>query len=75
METIVTGPRVFAYRDPAFWDAYRDVPAWEFERFAEIAERGTARSAPPRISDPEAARRREREDLEASLEYTKKLLA
>jgi sugar phosphate isomerase/epimerase len=75
METIVTGPRVFAYRDPGFWDAYRDVPAWEFERFAEIAERGMPRTAPPRAPDQEASRRREREDLEASLEYTKRLLA
>jgi sugar phosphate isomerase/epimerase len=75
METIVTGPRVFAYRDHAFWDAYRDVPAWEFERFVEIAEKGTPRPAPSRAASPEEARRREREDLEASLEYTKKLLA
>jgi sugar phosphate isomerase/epimerase len=73
METIVTGPRVYAYHDPAFWDAYRDVPAWEFQRFVEIAERGTPRTAPPRV-DAEAARTREREDLEASLAYTKKLL-
>jgi sugar phosphate isomerase/epimerase len=74
METIVTGPRVFAYRDAAFWDAYRDVPAWEFERFVEIAERGTARPAPSRARDQESAQRQEREDLEASLAYTKKLL-
>jgi sugar phosphate isomerase/epimerase len=74
LECIVTGPRVFAFRDPAFWDAYRDVPAWEFERFLELADKGTARPAPPRAPDAEAARRREREDLEASLAYTKKLL-
>jgi hypothetical protein len=74
MECIVTGPRMFAYRDPAFWDAYRDVPAWEFERFTEIAERGTPRPAPARPTNPEAARQQEREDLEASLAWTKKLL-
>lgn len=73
MECIVTPPRVFAFRDPAFWDAYRDVPAWEFERFLELADTGTARSAPPRAAG-EAARTREREDLEASLAYTKKIL-
>src|SRR5437588_5816664 len=27
METIVTAPRVFAYRDPAFWESYPDGPA------------------------------------------------
>jgi 3-oxoisoapionate decarboxylase len=75
METIVTGPRIFPYRDPAFWDAYRDIPAWEFERFAEIAERGSPRPAPPRAPDAEAARRREREDLEACLEYTRSVFA
>src|SRR5579863_3782968 len=36
LESIVTGPRVFRYRDPRFWDAYRNTPAWEFERFREI---------------------------------------
>ena len=74
METIVTAPRVFAYRDPAFWEAYRDVPAWAFERFTEIAERGTARTAPTRPRDQESAQRQEREDLEASLAFTKKVL-
>ncbi|MDE3166730.1 MAG: TIM barrel protein [Acidobacteriota bacterium] len=74
LESIVTAPRIFAFRDPAFWDAYRDIPAWEFERFLEIADRGTPHAAPPRATDPEAARRREREDLEASLTYTKRLL-
>ena len=74
METIVTGPRVFAFHDPKFWDAYRDVPAWEFTRFLDLADRGKAPAAIPRASDPEAGRRREREDLEASLTYTRKLL-
>jgi sugar phosphate isomerase/epimerase len=74
LESIVTGPRIFPYHDPKFWEAYRTVPAWEFERFLEIAERGTPRPAPPRPPDQEAARRREREDLEASLQYTKRLL-
>jgi len=71
----VTGPRVFAYREEGFWDMYRDVPAWDFERFTEIAERGTARPAPARSKDPESARQTEREDLEASLAYTKQILS
>jgi sugar phosphate isomerase/epimerase len=75
MECIVTGPRIFPYRDPKFWDAYRTTPAWEFERFSEIAERGKPR--PQALSAPsrEAAIQKEREDLEASIQYTKKLLA
>jgi 3-oxoisoapionate decarboxylase len=75
MECIVTGPRIFPYRDPKFWDAYRTTPAWEFERFSEIAERGKPRPQEPRAPSREAAIQKEREDLEASIQYTKKLLA
>ncbi len=74
MESIVTNPRIFAFRDAKFWDAYRDVPAWEFARFLELADRGKPPAAIPRPADAEAGRRREREDLEASLNYTRKLL-
>lgn len=72
MECIVTGPRMFPYRDPKFWDAYRDVPAWNFERFAEIAERGKPYEI-PHVERAQAAQR-EREDLEASLGHVKGLL-
>jgi len=72
MECIVMGPRMFPYRDPKFWDAYRDVPAWNFERFAEIAERGKPFEI-PRV-DRAQAPAREREDLEASLAHAKQLL-
>jgi sugar phosphate isomerase/epimerase len=65
MECIVTGPRLFAYRDPKFWDAYRDVPAWNFERFAEIAERGKPYTI---------VKARETDDLEASLAHVKSVL-
>ncbi len=72
METIVMGPRVFPYRKPQFWDAYRDVPAWNFERFNEIAERGKPFTI-AKVDRAEAAKR-EREDLEASLQHTRQLL-
>jgi sugar phosphate isomerase/epimerase len=75
MECIVTGPRIFPYHDPKFWDAYRNTPAWEFERFRAIAERGKPRPAEPRPPSREAAIQKEREDLEVSIQYTKKLLA
>jgi hypothetical protein len=74
METIVTGPRVFPYRNAAFWDAYRDIPAWKFARFQEIAETGKPVTAPPRLY-PEAAQKRERDDLEACLAHTRSVLA
>jgi sugar phosphate isomerase/epimerase len=66
METIVTGPRIFPYKDPKFWDAYRKDPAWEFTRFLKIAERGRPYQKLPG--------QHEREDLEASLAYTRKAL-
>jgi 3-oxoisoapionate decarboxylase len=74
IESIVSNPRVFAYRTPGFWDAYRTVPAADFERFVEIAERGQARAAEPNAASPEAAKEKERRDLEASMQYTRKLL-
>ncbi len=72
METILFGPRVLAYRDRAFWDAYRQTPAWQFERFLEIAERGKPYKDEPWETDDQTAR--ERQALEESLAYTKKLL-
>ncbi len=72
IESIVTGPRIFAYRDATFWDAYRSTPAWEFERFAAIAESGKPYER--EAVDKDHAARREREDLEISLAYTRKLV-
>jgi 3-oxoisoapionate decarboxylase len=73
LEVIVTGPRAFNYRDPKFWDAFRNDPAWEFARFLALAEKGTPREAPPRLSG-EAALAREVEDVEASIRWTKAFL-
>ena len=73
LEVIVTQPRVFAFHQPKFWDAYRHDPAWEFERFLALAERGTPRPPSPPLSKSEAVER-QREDLEASIRYTHKLL-
>jgi hypothetical protein len=72
LEIIVTPePRIMRYRDPAFWDAYRRTPAWEFSRFLTLVDRGAPVAAPPG-DDPVA---REREDVEASLQWTKALLS
>jgi hypothetical protein len=71
LEIIVTPPREFPYLDPKFWEGYKNVPAWQFARFVAIAERGKPSAAPPKPADAAA---REREDLEASIEYTHRLL-
>jgi sugar phosphate isomerase/epimerase len=72
LECIVFGPRKLPFRDPKFWDAYRDVPAWEFERFLAIAERGNPRADEPWEAPNEA--KREQDDLEASLRWVKATL-
>ena len=73
METIVTGPRVFPFKKATFWDNYRDTPAWEFERFLTLAEAGTPHG--PVAGDKAGQAARERKDLEASLAYTRQILA
>lgn len=72
LESIVFGPRILPYGEQAFWNGYRKTPAWEFERYREIAERGKPYRNEPWETSDEAAR--ERQALEDSLAYTKKLL-
>jgi len=71
LEIIVLPERLMAYRNPDFWEAYRDTPAWEFLRFQKLAD--TGRPVTPVASDDPVAR--EVEDVEASLRWTKALLA
>ncbi|HZS54621.1 MAG TPA: TIM barrel protein [Bryobacteraceae bacterium] len=72
LESILLGPRIFPYREPSFWDAYRDARAWEFERFLKIVESGKPYKNDSSQGVDEA--QREREALEESLAYTKKLV-
>jgi 3-oxoisoapionate decarboxylase len=72
LESIVFGPRNLPTRNPSFWDAYRKTPAWEYERFMEIAERGKPYQNEPWETPDEAAR--ERAALDESLAHTKKVL-
>jgi len=72
LESILLGPRVFPYREESFWDAYRQTPAWEFARYLDIAERGKPYQSEPWETNDQA--QREREALDESLNYTKKIL-
>jgi sugar phosphate isomerase/epimerase len=74
LEIIVTNPRMYNYRDPKFWDAYKTTPAWEFSRFLALAEKGTVQPSQPRLTG-EAAQAKEREDLEKSIVWTREFLA
>jgi sugar phosphate isomerase/epimerase len=71
LESIIFGPRILPFKEPRFWDSYRTTPAWEFERFLEIAERGKPYQDEPWEKADEA--KRERDALDASLSYTKKI--
>lgn len=73
MEVIVTGVRVFPFLDPKFWDGYRKTPAWEFSRFLAIADRGTPKQLDPPVPKEQAAKK-ERDDFEASIRFTQRLL-
>lgn len=68
LEIIVTGTRPFPYLQPDFWKAFRTTPAWEFARFAAIAETGKPREARPAPAKERAAAL-EREDLESSIQW------
>jgi 3-oxoisoapionate decarboxylase len=81
LEIIVkTDPMILAYREPAFWHAYRRMPAWEFVRFLAllpvddevdgdvgVGEARDARAVPARPPSPQ----NELEDVEASLRWTR----
>jgi sugar phosphate isomerase/epimerase len=78
----VRGPRMFDYRKPEFWEAYKDVPAWVFAGFLNLAEKGKPylAPAPPNGADPnsaafkEWAKEQERRDVERDLAYCRKTL-
>jgi hypothetical protein len=73
LESILLGPKVLPFRDKSFWDQYRSMPAWEFERYRELADHGKPYQEEPwETSDQQ---QRERLALEESLAYTKKLIS
>ena len=62
LELIMHRQRTFNYRDPEFWSAYRQTPAWEFARFVKLVESGKARSKQPPVPK-ELAAERERQTI------------
>jgi sugar phosphate isomerase/epimerase len=72
LESIVFGPRRLPFHKPEFWQAYRKTPAWEFERFLEIADRGKPVADEPWEKANEAER--EKAALEESLAALRRLV-
>ena len=73
LEIMVFAPRKFTWQDPKFWDGYRNVVAWEFARFAALADKGQPKPEFTPVAK-EQQPGREREDLEASMVWLKKFL-
>jgi 3-oxoisoapionate decarboxylase len=67
---VMPAPRALPFREPAFWDAYRDMPAWEFQRFLELLGGATPVPLPEGPVDAAA----ELENVEASVRWTRELL-
>lgn len=66
LEIISGFNKPFAYRDEAFWKAYPDAKARDFERFLQLARKGKA-IAPGEANNPEF----QMKELMASIEYCK----
>ena len=76
-------PRVFNYREPDFWKRYRDVPAWVFAGFENLAHAGVEYSnVPPgpagAASDSPEFKQflidQERRDIKQAVQYSKEVL-
>ena len=67
---VMPSPRALPFRDPAFWDAFRDMPAWEFQRFLDLLEGARPVSLPEGPIDAAS----ELENVEASVQWTRALL-
>jgi sugar phosphate isomerase/epimerase len=65
-------PRIYKVGDPEFWKGYEGVRAHEFVRFLKLAEAGKESIAAP--PPKERALEAEREELEASLRWTREVL-
>jgi 3-oxoisoapionate decarboxylase len=73
LEVIVTGPRMFNYLEPAFWELYRQTPAWEFAQFVSLVDKGNPLPASGPVPKEQAAAR-EVADVEASIWWTQEFL-
>jgi sugar phosphate isomerase/epimerase len=73
LEVIVTGPRIWNYRNPQFWDIYRNTPAWEFARFLALCDRG--KPVPEPAADPAVTpAARQLASVEDSIRWTQAFL-
>jgi sugar phosphate isomerase/epimerase len=67
---VLPAPRALPFRDPNFWNGYRDTPAWEFQRFLDLVD--GAREVPMPSGAVSAAE--EAKNVEASIHWTQTFL-
>lgn len=74
LEVIVSAqPRILDYRDPKFWDNYRNTPAWEFARFLALCDKGQPVLEPP-VDPAVSPAQRQLANVEASIKWTQEFL-
>jgi 3-oxoisoapionate decarboxylase len=72
IETVVLEPRALDFREPGFWEGFPHLPAANFAQYLEIAEQ----SGPPQPSSlPYGSPERDRQVLETTLRYCRKVLS
>ena len=74
MEIICIPARTFKVNEAEFWNAYRRMPAWEYSRFLRHAEKANPLPPLPRVA-PEQQAESQKQDLLASVKFTKDVLA
>jgi 3-oxoisoapionate decarboxylase len=63
-------PRALPFRERSFWDGYRAMPAWEFQRFLDLLHAARPVALPEGPVDAAA----ELENVEASVRWTRQFL-
>jgi 3-oxoisoapionate decarboxylase len=68
---VMPAPRPLPFREATFWDGYRHLPAWEFQRFLELLDAATPVALPEGPVDAAT----ELANVEASVRWTRQFLA
>jgi len=68
---VMPAPRALPFREASFWDGYRGMPAWEFQRFLDLLHAATPVVLPEGPVDAAA----ELANVEASVRWTREFLS
>jgi sugar phosphate isomerase/epimerase len=68
---VMPAPRPLPFREAPFWEGYRHLPAWEYQRFLELLDAATPVALPEGPVDAAT----ELANVEASVRWTRQFLA